>query len=177
MLTSRRRRRRLVESADLVTIIELLSRAIGAEVNPQSAAPTDHAGRSEEEQVGQEDQSSIEADSDELERSLHDAEIARRIQSKVGKLVDRMLAKLRLAGKAEERGRAIVQLIAVLSLLKELMRTEQLSRWRTARAVFVAKPDRQRLCPATAFVALRPKASSVSFITHIQRELIDRKLF
>jgi hypothetical protein len=150
----RRRRRRLVESADLVTIIELLSRAIGSEVNLQSGAPTDHAGRSEEEQVGQEDgtepssqvdESSIEADSDGVERSLRDAEIARRIQGKVGKLVGRMLAKLEQAGKTEEQGRAIVQLIAVLSLLKELMRTEQLSRWRTARAIFVAKQDRQRL--------------------------------
>jgi len=36
MFAKRRRRWRLVESADLVTIIELLSRAIGSEVNPQS---------------------------------------------------------------------------------------------------------------------------------------------
>lgn len=150
----RRRRQRLVESADLVTIIELLSRAIGSELNPHSEAPTDRAGRSEEEQVGQEDgtdpssqedQSNIEAGDDESERSLRDAEIARRIQGKVGKLVGRMLTKLEQAGKTEEQGRAIVQLIAVLSLLKELMRTEQLSRWRTARAIFVAKQDRQRL--------------------------------
>jgi len=56
-----------------------------------------------------------------------------------------MLAKLEQAGETEEQGRAIVQLIAVLSLLKELMRTEQLSRWRTARAIFVAKRDRERL--------------------------------
>lgn len=154
MLAGRRRRRRLIESADLVTIIELLSRAIGSEVNPQSTAPTDHAGRNEEEQVGQEDgtdssnqadQSSMEADSDEAERSLRDADIARRIQGKAGRLVGRMLAKLEQAGRSEEQGRAIVQLIAVLSLLKELMRTEQLSRWRTARAIFVAKQDRQRL--------------------------------
>lgn len=154
MPAGRQRRRRLVESADLVTIIELLSRAIGAEVDPQSAAPTDHAGRNEEEQVGQDDgadpsnqqdHSGTEAGSDESEHLLRDAEVARRIQGKVGTLVGRMLAKLRQSDETEKQGRAIVQLIAVLSLLKELMRTEQLSRWRRARAIFVAKKDRQRL--------------------------------
>ena len=152
--SNRRRRVRIADSTDLVTIIDLLSHAIGADIPPRTGAPLDDAGRTEEEQVGAEDSNDpseplerppVVAIGDALEQRLRDAEIAQRIQSKVEKLVDRMLAKLKQAAKPEAQGRAIVQLIAVLLLLHQFMRAEQRRRSQGTRVSFATVKDRRRL--------------------------------
>lgn len=147
-LRQARKRHRLVESADIVTLIDLLTRKIGEELQTQPTVPVDRSGRTEEEQVNQDDdseQSDDTPDVDALAQALQDAEIARRVARKVTNLINRMLLKVTKAGQPDTKARALVQLIAVLSLVKELVRIERLPRWRMAREFLVPEADRRRL--------------------------------
>ncbi|MGF6858486.1 hypothetical protein [Paraburkholderia sp. CI3] len=142
------KRRRLVESADIVTLIDLLTRKIGEELQTQATVPVDSSGRTEEEQVNQDDDPEQLDDTpyvDAQAEALRDAEIARRVARKVTNLINRMLLKLTKADQPDTKTRALVQLIAVLSLLKELVRIERLPRWRMAREFLVPEADRRRL--------------------------------
>ncbi|MGV7241089.1 hypothetical protein [Caballeronia sp. M23-90] len=147
-LRQARKRRRLVESADIVTLIDLLTRKIGGELQMQPTVPVDRSGRTEEEQVNQEDELEQSDDTpyiDAQAQALQDAEIAQRIAKKMTNLINRMLLKLTKADQPDAKARALVQLIAVLSLVKELVRIERLPRWRLARALLVPEADRRRL--------------------------------
>lgn len=147
-------RRRLVESSDLVTLIDLLSRKVGQEFRESVSVPVDSAGRTEEEQIGEED-SSDESAPDNIDgksvdeavptQALEDARIAELVSNKVKRLVRKMLTKLVQANSEEQKGRVVIQLIAVLSLIKELWRIERLPRWRTARGVLVPDDSRRVL--------------------------------
>ncbi|WP_454737171.1 hypothetical protein [Cupriavidus necator] len=146
-LRQARKRRRLVESADIVTLIDLLTRKIGEELQAQPTVPVDRSGRTEEEQVNQEDDPEQSDDTpyvDDQDQALQDAEIARRVAKKVTNLINRMLLKLTKADQPDTKARAVVQLIAVLSLVKELVRIERLPRWRMAREFLVPEADRRR---------------------------------
>jgi hypothetical protein len=147
-LRQARKRRRLVESADIVTLIDLLTRKIGEELQTQPTVPVDGSGRTEEEQVDQDDGTEQSDDTpyvDTQDQALRDAEIARRVARKVTNLINRMLLKLTKADQPDTKARALVQLIAVLSLVKELVRIERLPRWRMAREFLVPEADRRRL--------------------------------
>ncbi|MGF6511297.1 hypothetical protein [Paraburkholderia sp. 32] len=142
------KRRRLVETADIVTLIDLLTRKIGEELETQPTVPVDSSGRTEEEQVNQDDDPEQSDDTpyvDAQAQTLRDAEIARRVARKVTNLINRMLLKLTKADQPDTKARALVQLIAVLSLVKELVRIERLPRWRMAREFLVPEADRRRL--------------------------------
>lgn len=143
-----KKRRRLVESSDIVTLIELLTGRIGQELQTHSTVPVDRSGRNEEEQVDQDDEEETSDDPpyvDAQVETLQDAEIARRIARKMTKLISKMLQKLMSVDQPESKTRALVQLIAVLSLVKELVRIERLPRWRTTREFLVLEADRRRL--------------------------------
>lgn len=151
-LTSRKtKRRKLVEHADIVTLIDLLSRKVGQELREAESIPTDSAGRSEEELIGTEDEAEGEGDSGSGARTdgepavMADAEIAKTVAAKVGKLISKMLKKLTGADDEEQQARALIQLIAVVSLIKELSRIERLDRWRRARVALVSNDDRRAL--------------------------------
>nr|WP_315597683.1 hypothetical protein [uncultured Cupriavidus sp.] len=146
-LRQSRKRRRLVESADIVTLIDLLTRKIGEELQTQPTVPVDKSGRTEEEQINQDDEPEQSDDMpyvDAQAQALQDAEIARRVAKKVTNLINRMLLKLTKADQPDTKARAVVQLIAVLSLVKELVRIERLPRWRMAREFLVPEADRRR---------------------------------
>lgn len=143
-----RKRRRLVESADIVTLIDLLTRKIGEELQTPPTVPVDRSGRTEEEQVNQDDDPEQSDDTpyiDAQAQALQDAETARRVARKVTRLINRMLLKLTKADQPDIKARALVQLIAVLLLVKELVRIERLPRWRMAREFLVPEADRRRL--------------------------------
>jgi hypothetical protein len=143
-----RKRRRLVQSADIVTLIDLLTRKIGEELQTQPTVPVDRSGRTEEEQVNQDDDPEQSDDTpyfDAQVQGLRDAELARRVARKVTNLINRLLLKLTKADQPDTKARALVQLIAVLSLIKELVRIERLPRWRMAREFLVPEADRRRL--------------------------------
>lgn len=147
-LSPARKRRRLVESSDIVTLIELLTRKIGEELQMAPTVPVDRSGRTEEEQVNQDDDPEYSDDTpyvDSHAQALKDAEIARQVARKVTNLINRMLLKLMKADQPDIKARALVQLIAVLSLVKELVRIERLPRWRMAREFLVFETDRRRL--------------------------------
>lgn len=151
-LTSRKaKRRKLVEHADIVTLIDLLSRKVGQELREAELIPTDNAGRSEEELVGTEDEAEGDGDSGSGARTdgeqvvVADAEIAKTVTAKVGRLVTKMVKKLTGAEDEEQKARTVVQLIAVVSLIKELSRIERLERWRRARVTLVSNDDRRAL--------------------------------
>ncbi|MFL9898008.1 hypothetical protein PQR71_07545 [Paraburkholderia fungorum] len=169
-LRQAKKRHRLVESADIVTLIDLLTRKVGEVLNNQQDLPMDRLGRNEEEQVDQDDdpdkpdseESSEKPTVDPQAQALLDAEIAKKVARKVARLVGRMLVKLSAVDQPEMKTRAIVQLIAVLALVKELLRIERLPRWRAARQFLVLKEDRRRLLD-----------ESVSCLFGSQTRLID----
>ncbi|MFL9910443.1 hypothetical protein [Paraburkholderia sp. RL17-337-BIB-A] len=175
-LRQKKKRRRLVESADIVTLIELLTRKIGEDLDTQPPVPVDSLGRSEEEQVNQDDgadESNEKQLVDSEAQALLDAEIAKRVARKVGKLVNRILVKLEAAEDPDAKARAIVQLIAVLALVKELLRIERLPRWRAARELLVREDDRRYLLDESVSCLFGSKTrliNAVSDDTHQETE-------
>ncbi|QIM47940.1 hypothetical protein G9Q38_01470 [Pusillimonas sp. DMV24BSW_D] len=167
-LRQARKRRRLVESADIVTLIDLLSRKIGQELQTPSIVPVDRSGRTEEEQVNQDD------DPEQLDdtpyvasqaQAIQDAEVARRVARKVTNLIKRMLLKLAEADQPDTKARALVQLIAVISLVKELVRIERLPRWRMAREFLVYEADRRRLLDESMRCLFSSRTRLISTLT------------
>lgn len=115
-------------SHDLAYLIEILTRHIdvGAETR---ARGVDRAGRSEEEQIGQDDEDELTPPPQSPQAS--DAEIGEAVCRRVGKLCRRMAKAIEIAPRSP-LGTAgiIVQLVAVLALLQELSKLELRDRWR-----------------------------------------------
>ncbi|QHE90378.1 hypothetical protein [Pandoraea fibrosis] len=165
-LCQTRRRRRLVESADIITLIDLLTRKFGEELRTQPTMPMDRAGRTEEEQVNQDDNPEQTEDGENVDAQvLRDAEIARRVGKKVTRLINRMLVKLTKADRTDTKARALVQLIAVLSLVKELVRIERLPRWQMAREFLVPEAERRRLLDESMWCLFNSRTRLIDTLT------------
>lgn len=138
------RRHHLVMSTDIGTVIDVLSRAVQTGL----AAGAGAEERSEEEQVGTDDpDDDSTADQPGMAEAgaVDDLQLAQRVAGKVRRLIGTIVAKVAAANDANKKGCALIQLLAVLTVLRELMRIEQLPRWRMARAVLVTRNDRQYL--------------------------------
>ncbi|MDP9939354.1 hypothetical protein [Ectopseudomonas alcaliphila] len=103
-------------------------------------------GRSEEEQIGQEDDGGEET-SDTVEKpQFTDAEIAQAVARKARALSRKMVEQLKLASQDETRKvSASIQLIAVLALIRELRHLDKQKRWRATGQDLVEEWDRRYL--------------------------------
>ncbi|WP_102945972.1 hypothetical protein [Stenotrophomonas sp. VV52] len=115
-------------SHDLAYLIEILTRNI--DVGAAPAAPgLNRSGRSEEEQIGQDDEEDLLPTPD--VRQPVDADIGDAVCRRVGKLCRRMSRALKAAPHTQQAAAGlVVQLVAVLALLQELSKLELTDRWR-----------------------------------------------
>ncbi|WEL80537.1 hypothetical protein P0D95_21290 [Pseudomonas sp. CBSPCAW29] len=137
---------KLLKSGDLAFLIDVLLRRLNEGLEAQGNG-VDHAGRTEEEQVGQEDE--LSENDDELpaeEPELSDTDIAYIVSKKARSLCRKMIAQLELASRDESRQLvAPIQLIAVLALIRELRHLDQLNRWAATGQSLVEEDDRREL--------------------------------
>ena len=141
-----RKKLRLLKSGDLAYLLDVLIRRLGIDLEGQPSR-TDSHGRTEEESVDQDDEDLPEAPTQDSS-GLSDAEIAEVVSRKARTLIRRMTKQLAAACRDQRRAQgAIVQLVAVLGLIRELRRLRLHQRWRIA-ASLVAETDRRDLLDA-----------------------------
>lgn len=142
-----KRKLRLLKSGDLAYVLDVLIRRLGIDLERRPAT-TDPRGRTEEEFANQDDDDMptvVPAQA----AGLNDAKIAAVVSRKARKLIRRMRTQLETACKDERRAQgALVQLVAVLGLVRELRRLRLHPRWRTAPDL-VSEADRRALLDAS----------------------------
>ncbi|MFT3668048.1 MAG: hypothetical protein QM795_05560 [Pseudoxanthomonas sp.] len=132
-------------SHDLAYLIEILTRSIDVGVQTQ-ARGLDHAGRTEEEQIGQDDEGEA-PDFDLPQTRPSDADIGDVVCRKMKGLFGKMAKVIRNAEAASPQATAsiVVQLVAVMALVQELSRLENSDRWRTAHIALFWNEDLEPL--------------------------------
>lgn len=140
-----RRKQRVLKSGDLAYLIDVLMRRLSDGLEVQSVE-VDQAGRSEEEQVGQEDDGGDKTSDPVDKPQFWDAEIALAVARKARSLSRKMVEQLKLASQDESRKvSASIQLIAVLALIRELRHLDKQKRWRATGQDLVEERDRRYL--------------------------------
>ena len=145
-LPKERKKLRLLKSGDLAYLLDVLLRRLSEGLDG-APVETDASGRTEEEQVGQEDDEKPKPPESTLPATtLGDLDIAKAVAHKARTLTRRMVEQLKLAATDEERNTsAVLQLIAVLALLRELRHLDQTPRWKRTGQVLVEERDRRFL--------------------------------
>jgi hypothetical protein len=129
--------RRLVEAGDLGHILDVLIHHLGVGLWP-AGQPVDAYGRSEEEQIGADDEAPPEVPAM--------ADLMPLCHQKVRTLITRMLKKLAQAAQQDaHRIAALVQLVAVLAMVRELRGLDQKAPWVPKGETLVPHKERQRL--------------------------------
>lgn len=134
---------RLLKSGDLAYLLDVLMRRLSEGLDT-SSVETDGSGRTEEEQVGKEDDNRPARV--EPATGLSDLEIAIAVSRRARSLIRRMVAQLEVASTQEERrSSAVLQLTAVIALLRELRHLDKTTRWKRTGQLLVEEEDRQFL--------------------------------
>jgi len=127
------RRARSLASGDIVVLLDALMRRLG-EGLPTNASPRP---RSEEEQIGADEE-----EGGELAREAPDFEVlAKTCRGKVRRLINRMTGQFELAAAPDGARRGIVQLAAVLGVIRTLRFVEQRPEWRRMHHELVDRAD------------------------------------
>ena len=141
-MPKQRRKLRMLKSGDLGYLLDVLIRRLGLDTDGSTSAK-DARGRSEEESVGQDDETPLEPSRN--DQGLDDSRIAAIVAGKARTLVRRMVVQLDTAANDETKAEvAVAQLVAVLGLLRELRRLRLAPRWRLKQS-FVNEVDRRTL--------------------------------
>ncbi|MGK3982513.1 hypothetical protein WME99_05720 [Sorangium sp. So ce136] len=136
------RRRRRLASGDVLVLLDALMRRLGEGL---SAAPGLRPP-SDQEQIGADEE-----DGGELAREAPDHEaLAKACRGKVRRLIKRMEGQLELAAEPDRARRAVVQLAAVLGVLRALRLIEQRPEWRRKRLELIDRDDAWWLYEAAA---------------------------
>lgn len=137
-----KRKVRLLKSGDLAYLLDVLVRRLNDGLELQTAG-LDKAGRSEEEQVGQDDAEEPEVNANpEVSSEL----VAKAVCARGRTLCRRMVEQLKLATTNEPRQISVLaQLIAVLAILRELRHLEKSDHWRKAGLRLTDEKDRRYL--------------------------------
>lgn len=145
-LPKEKKKLRLLKSGDLAYLLDVLLRRLSEGLDG-APVETDAFGRTEEEQVGQEgDEKPKPPESTLPATTLGDLDIAKAVAHRARTLTRRMVDQLKLAATDEERNTsAVLQLIAVLALLRELRHLDQTPRWKRTGQLLVAERDRRFL--------------------------------
>ena len=139
---------------DLASLIDILLRRIDINVELRDRG-IDREGRSEEEQVGQDDLGPSLDVAGVAGDDSNDAEIADAVCQKATKLMRRMTKALWAADESPAATMVLVaQLLGVIALLRELVHLELTDRWRQAHAVFVDVDELGEVLDAASAVLL-----------------------
>lgn len=126
-------RKQSLANGDIVVLLDALMRRLG-EGLVASSAPRP---RSEEEEIGADEENG-----GDLTPGAVDLEVlAKACRGKVRRLVKRMAGQLELAKESANARRGIVQLAAVLGVIRTLRIIEQRSEWKRARQELVDRDD------------------------------------
>ena len=147
-LPNTKKKLRLLKSGDLAYLIDVLLRRLSEGLETQ-IVETDKAGRTEEEQVGKDDAPAEGGESENEPQpptTLTDREIAILVARRARALCRKMIQQLEAAAKDENRRTgAVIQLIAVLALVRELRHLDKTKRWRATGQPLVDERDRRSL--------------------------------
>lgn len=162
---------RLLKSGDLAYLIDVLLRRLSEGLETQ-AVDTDKAGRTEEEQVGKEDTELPEVESRaEATTTLSDQQIAEVVARRARKLTRRMVCQLEQASKDQSRkASAVIQLIAVLALVRELRHLDKQKRWRSTGCELIDGQDRRHLLDGSVKYLFGGKAPLIDALDMVADE-------
>ena len=170
-MTKQKKKLRMLKSGDLAYLLDVLIRRLGIELERQPGT-TDSRRRTEEEAVGQDDDDPPEAPKQDS-AGLSDMVIAEIVSGKARTLIRRMKKQLSAACQDRQRAQgAIVQLVAVLSLIRELRRLRLHSRWLMAPSL-VAEADRRDLLDAAMSALCGRESSLLQFVIDQSDEPIE----
>lgn len=150
------RRTRSLASGDIVVLIDALMHRLGEGLTITSSTRP----RSEEEEIGADEE-----DGGELTRDAPDFEVlAKACRGKVRRIIKRMKGQFELAAAPDRARRGIVQLAAVLGVIRTLRLVEQRPEWKRMRHKLVDRTDEWNLLQSAAIAiawgpdALAPRA-------------------
>jgi hypothetical protein len=152
------RRTRSLASGDIVVLLDALMRRLGEGLTT-TASPRQ---RSEEEAIGADDE-----EGDEFTPEAPDFEVlAKSCRGKVRRLIKRMEGQFELAAAPDRARRGIVQLAAVLGVIRTLRFVEQRPEWKRMRHELVDRTDEWNLLQSAAIaVAWGPDALAPRAVT------------
>lgn len=137
----RRAHRRLLESGDLAYLLDALIRRLGVGLE-RDLPDRDDKGRSEEELAGTDDAVDHPPEREEMDHS----DIAKLCRSKTRRLVGRMVKQMEQAARRAEKGPTVlIQLVAVLAIVRELRLVGRMPRWASIRESLVNHDDEELL--------------------------------
>ncbi len=156
-------RTRTVASGDIVVLLDALMHRLGEDL-PINTSPRP---RSEEEEIGADEEQG-----GELDRNAPDFELlASACRGKVRRIVKRMRGQFELALAPDRARRGIVQLAAVLSVIRALRFVEQRPKWRRMRHELVDRADEWQLLQSAAVaVAWGPDGLAARAIAEVAGE-------
>lgn len=145
-LPKEKKKLRLLKSGNLAYLLDVLLRKISEGLD-NASLETDASGRNEEEQVGKEGDEGTKPIEPALPpTSMSDADVARAVARRARALTRRMVDQLKLAAqKLELCPTAVMQLIAVIALVRELRHLDKTSRWKKSGYLLVEERDRRYL--------------------------------
>ena len=160
-----KKKTRLLKSGDLACLLDILLRRLSEGLDTQRIE-TDKAGRTEEEQIGQEDNEPVDSEQGTQPATpLTDREIAMLVARQARTLTRKMVRQLNLTAHDETRqASAVIQLIAVLALLRELRHLDTQERWRLTWQPLVEKRDRRYLLDESIRYLLGPQTHLLGVI-------------
>lgn len=137
----RRAHRRLLETGDLAYLLDVLIRRLGVGLE-RDLTDRDAKGRSEEELAGADDSVDHQPGLD----VMNDSDIAKLCRSKTRRLVGRMVKQMEQAARRAENGPTVlIQLVAVLAIVRELRLIGRMPRWASIRESLVKRDDEEFL--------------------------------
>lgn len=145
-LPKEKKKLRLLKSGDLAYLLDVLLRRISEGLD-NASLETDASGRNEEEQVGKEGDEGTKPSEPALPpTSMSDSDVARAVARRARTLTRRMVDQLKLAAEKLERSpTAVIQLIAVIALVRELRHLDKTPRWKKSGHLLVEERDRRYL--------------------------------
>ena len=145
-LPKQKKKHRLLKSGDLAYLLDVLLRRISEGLDG-STLETDSSGRNEEEQVGKDGDEETKPPEPILPpTTLGDREIAQAVARRARTLTRKIAEQLRLATTdASRRVSAVLQLIAVIALVRELRHLDKSPRWKKTGQFLVEERDRRYL--------------------------------
>lgn len=145
-LPREKKKLRILKSGDLAYLLDVLLRRISEGLDG-TPLETDSSGRSEEEQVGKDGEEETKPTESILQSTnLTDLQIALAVSRRARALTRRMVEQLQLATKdVARRASAVLQLIAVIALVRELRHLDKTPRWKKTGQLLVEDRDRRHL--------------------------------
>lgn len=157
------RRTRSLASGDIVVLLDALMRRLGEGLTTTSSPRP----RSEEEEIGADEE-----EGGELARAAPDFEVlAKACRGKVRRLIKRMEGQFELAAAPDRARRGIVQLAAVLGVIRTLRFVEKRPEWKRMRHELVDRTDEWNLLQSAVLaVAWGPDALAPRAVTEADGE-------